>query len=70
VAATAWHERVDLALQALLIDAQLADVVDDQLQELEQGLLDLALLLGGQRDPLAETGEQRKQRMAGPPPGF
>jgi len=56
-------ERIDLALDALLIEAQLADVVDDQMQQLQQGLLDLPLFLGRQRGPLAEAGEQGQQRL-------
>ena len=56
-------QRVDLPLDALLVQGQFADVFDDQMQQLEQQFLDFHLLFGGQRGPLAETGEQAQQRL-------
>ena len=52
-------QRVSLTLEPTVIHAQRADVLDDQLQQLEQCGLDFKLLLSGKRDPVAEVGQHQ-----------
>ena len=40
------QQAVDLPLEPVVVDAEFADVLDDQVQQFEQRLLDLDLLLG------------------------
>ncbi|TLD44868.1 MAG: hypothetical protein FAZ92_02860 [Accumulibacter sp.] len=57
---------IDLALYTSLIHAEHSNVVDDQLQQLEQGQPDFALFLGDQRDALAEGRQSGQESMAVP----
>ncbi|MDF3823333.1 hypothetical protein P3G55_25850, partial [Leptospira sp. 96542] len=51
-------KRVDLPLQPGIVRTELADVLDDELQQLEQGQTDLGLLLSSEGKPMVEVRQQ------------
>ena len=49
------HQGFDLALEPAVVQAQLADVLHDQAQQMQQCGLDLDLVLGGKRHAVPEA---------------
>ena len=43
------QQSVNLPFEPAIVQAQLTDIFDDQMQQLEQGVLDLNLLLGSKQ---------------------
>src|SRR5512145_1017743 len=51
------QQAIDLPLEPAVVEAELADIFDDQAQQVEQGVLDLDLLFGGKQRLLTEAGQ-------------